>query len=256
VVDPDGNYIRKYDELGMDLFGTPLNPQEVMVDSADRLWVIGRDRFYVIDSDGNLARIFERRGAPYVRATQGAGSGMPTQDTPRGYTIVRTSDPFARGNDPERPTVLDAGEFSDIVLGQGPARSLFYVADNSSNQVVAYDWSGSERGSLDLSSIPVQQEYRIVTDSDGYFYVLDPPTGTLRVYTPVLEHSADIQLDSFPVGSGWSPTRNASSGVIPSARNRCWINESGQLVLFINETRELLVYDIKMGLRSQRVNDQ
>ena len=92
VLDPDGNYIRGHDMLGEDLFGTAIQPADLLIDELDRLWILSAERFFVIDREGNLSKIFECRGASYTRVSQPTGPTPPSEDTPRGYTIVASTD--------------------------------------------------------------------------------------------------------------------------------------------------------------------
>jgi len=243
VLDPNGHYVRRHAELGIDLFGTAQVPMDIQLDSFDRLWIISPHRFYVIDRMGNLARIFEQRNAPYSRAPQAGSSMPPTEDTFRGYTVTASSDPFSRDSDTQKPVVLNAGDISSVALGRGAARAYFYISDNASNQIVGFDWNGREIGSIDLNKVlNAPDEYRIATDSAGYLYLLEPGWGKVHVYDPLLKESHTIELKGFP-GTGWG--KPSLLKTFPRQEsNKCFINESTQLVVVLVDTKDLLVFDL------------
>ncbi len=242
VLDPNGDYLRRHAELGVDIFGAPLVPRDILLDRFVRLWILNEDRIYVIDREGNLARIFERPGAPYTRVPQGASPDDSPERTPRGYTIAASTDPFSRTT-PTSPVTLDVSEISNVALGHGNASHLFYIADNQSDQVVIFDWNGAELGSIELSEFLTQDDYRFMTGPDGYCYLLDPITRILTVFDPLGEQVSEIELIDLPV-SGWNEISLSQSALYRNS-NRCWIDSNGRLVVFTQQSRDLLVYSLR-----------
>jgi len=247
VLDSAGNYLRRHRDLGLDLFGAQLIPQNILLDKRDSLWIVGGDRIFVIDRFGNLERIFEKRGAPYVRTTP-TGPPMPPEHTSRGYTILPSTDPFAPRRDPTQPVALDVGEYDSFALGGTPDPQLMYLGQSSTDQVVAFDWNGRERGTIDLAALVPSADRQFVAGPDGYLYLVDPENETVQVLDPLGEPVATIDVDGLPE-DGWQPLtppivpgRSLGRAVAPV---RCMIDFDGRLVIFDAKSSEILLIPLR-----------
>jgi hypothetical protein len=248
VIDSAGDYLRRHRDLGLDLFGSPLNPQNILLDKMDRLWIVGGDRIFVVDRFGNLERIFEKRGAPYVRTTP-TGPPVPPEHTSRGYTILPSTDPFSPRRDPTQPVVLDVGEYDSFALGGAADPELMYLGQSSTDQVVVFHWSGRERGTIDLAALVPSADRQFAVGPDGYVYLIDPENETVQVLDPLGEPVATIEVDGLPQ-DGWQPlTPPIAPGRSlgrPPAPVRCMIDFDGRLVVFDAKSSEVIVFPLRV----------
>ncbi len=249
VLDPDGNYIRRHTELGLDLFGGELHPMDMTVDALDRLWIIGKDRIYVLDREGNLQRIFERRGAPYQRPQAPPGPRLPTESTPRGYTIYASSDPFLQGPDPTVPITLDIDSYKGVIVAsRGPGMPvLMYFDERDADRISILDWEGRERGTIDIPSLTPSSRPLFMVGPDGYCYYMCTEHEEIIVLEPLGDEVTRIEVEDLPEPNRFWYSRNQSIFSPPGYYmiKRCFIDYDGQLVISTVDPMEILVYPLR-----------
>jgi hypothetical protein len=245
VLDNNGDYLRKYMSLGYDLFGEPLLPKHISVDALDRLWVNGPDRIYVLDKDGNLLKIFERRGATYSRPPQNA-SNLPSENTPLGYTILPSSSVIANRADPTSPVTLEIAEIEKVIVNPGDIKH-FYIIDTGHNQVVIYNMDGTEEGGIEISDFEISGEFGFACGPDGYCYLVDPGSDSVKVLDNLGNYIKSIAVSDLPE-TGWHAVEMNASNVMAGMLNmpvEAWINADGELVIFDRNEMSLKVWQIR-----------
>ena len=249
VLDENGNYLRRHRDLGIDLFGSPLEPKDLAIDSLDRLWIIGESRIFILDRDGNLVQIFESRGAPYVRPAQSGKTVIASEHTPLGYTILPSADPLLGRRDPTEPITLDVSGFSEVDLPSAPdSPRLFYVQQQAAlDEAVVFDRNGKERGSIDLAALAGSNNRSFLVGPDGYCYLVNPERSYITVTDPLGEQLARIEVEGLPQ-EGWGPALGPSYATPGStSRVRGFIDEDGRFLVFDTQTSELMLFPLREG---------
>jgi len=245
ILDTTGHYLRRHTDLGLDLFGTTLEPDNIFIDRLDRLWITGPDRTFVIDRYGNLQRIFERRGAPFNRP-QSAIAPAPTEQTPRGYTVLSSSNPLLGTANPEEPFVLETSEFESFIPGGLSDPQLFYISQNGGQEILIFDWDGNERGIIDVLSMAPGDGWQFVTGPDGYLYLIVPQGGAIFVMDPLGEEVKVISVDGLPL-TGWLP-QLSPTGFGPlklEPKVRAFVDFEGRLVIYDTENSDIRIYALR-----------
>jgi len=244
LLDADGNYVRRHMNLGTDLFGSPMTDERIEVDKFDRLWVYDPDRIYIFDRDGNLVRIFERRGAPYNR-TNTPGMSIPSEHTPQGYTVLPSRGPvFGKDLDLREPVVLDVGSI-DGVYPSTIDTNRFYVADYSSGEIIVYDWAGEEIGSIRPDANTAGKDYGFAVGSDGYCYLIDGEGGKVEVLGPSGERIQTIGIEGIPKGGYIQTELGASMNAQLVLPVGVWIDGEDRLVVLDLNDVSLTVWKLR-----------
>jgi hypothetical protein len=177
---------------------------------------------------------------------------LPTQDTPRGYTIVPSSTPLIRGANVEEPIVLESGGFQNVSISDALGTTLIYVYlndPNSPDTVFIFDWDGVSRGEIDLNIIVPAGEMHFTVGPDGYLYVIDPANNNIYVLDPLGEIVSVVQLEGLPV-SGWELVVNTggTTGMpLAAPSTRAFIDWEGRLIVYDTENSAISFYALREG---------
>ncbi len=249
VLDPDGNYVRKFERLGEVILGYPEFFKLIEIDTLDRLWVINDNRIFVIDRDGNLVRYFRTLNARQQRSTQLEGiSNLPTENQPVGYTILPAQSGYTGGFDPQTPIELDISGMSWLGLAGGSLPvGYFYAMDQSSREIVLFDWLGREHASFNPRDFVSGWRSLLIIGPDGFPMVIDPVEGQITVLDPYGEETGVIVSDGMPIpGYGFTNVNMDRSKLTYSA-SLVFTDAQNRLVLAGNDPREIRIFPLMVG---------